>query len=407
MKLKKIAGKALLVMIMVTLLPMAANAQKWDGLAKTPPMGWNSWNKFASNINEKQIKEIADAMVSTGLRDAGYVYLNLDDTWHGARDANGFITADAKKFPNGIKALADYVHSKGLKFGIYSDAGCQTCGGMPGSLGHEYQDAITYANWGVDYLKYDWCNTTDVNPKGAYALMRDALHSAGRPIVLSMCEWGNSKPWEWAQNVGHSWRTTADICCCFDCVLDFGTFQQLGVTAILDKNEPLRASAGPGHWNDPDMLEVGNGMTVNQDRAHFTLWCMMAAPLILGNDIRNMSAETKTIIMNKDVIAIDQDPLGVQGMRYKTESGLEFWFKPLEGGDWAMCIFNRTLEARDYTIYWGAYDFHDSVSGKNTELYRHTYKVKNLWSGKDEGTTATAKKVAIPAQDVVLYRLTR
>lgn len=383
----------------------AGNAQKWENLANTPPMGWNSWNKFTSNINEKVIKEIADVMEKSGLKDAGYVYLNIDDTWHGTRDENGFITADSKKFPKGMKELGDYIHSKGLKFGIYSDAGCQTCGGYPGSLGHEYQDAMTYAKWGVDYLKYDWCNTTNIDPKGAYTLMRDALRSAGRPILFSLCEWGNSKPWEWAKETGHMWRTTGDICNGFNVMLDFGGFKQHGVLSILDLNEPLREYAGPGHWNDPDMLEVGNGMSFNQDKAHFSLWCMMAAPLILGNDIRNMSDETKSIILNKDVIAIDQDPLGVQGLRFKVENGVEYWFKPLENGDWAMCVFNRNTLPTEINLNWSNFDFYDQFSKKKTELASHIYSVKNLWSGKMEGKTDKSKKYILPGEDVMMYRL--
>ena len=264
---------------------------KWEGLADTPQMGWSSWNKFQTNIHEDLIKDIADKMVEYGLVDAGYVYLNLDDGWHGERDAQGFIHEDPEKFPSGMKALADYLHARGLKLGIYSDAGTNTCACYAGSLGHEYQDAFMYAHWGVDYLKYDWCYTNNINPKGAYALMRNALRAAGRPILFSMCEWGSSKPWEWAADVGHSWRTTGDIGISFMPIpLRHGPdgrplWKALGVMEIVEMNEPLRQYAGPGHWNDPDMLEVGNGMSVSEDRAHFTLWCMMAAPLILGNDI--------------------------------------------------------------------------------------------------------------------------
>ncbi len=383
------------------------NAQKWEGLAQTPPMGWNSWNKFSSNIDENTIKEIADAMVSSGLADAGYVYLNIDDTWHGPRDENGFITADSKKFPKGMKELGDYIHNKGLKFGIYSDAGCKTCGGYPGSQGHEYQDARVYANWGVDFLKYDWCFTENVNPKSAYTLMRDALRQAGRPILFSMCEWGTSNPWEWAKDVSHMWRTTGDIHNGFDSEKEYGGFKTLGVLQILDKTEPLRQYSGPGHWNDPDMLEVGNGMPVNQDRAHFTMWCMLSAPLILGNDIRNMSAETKAIVLNKEVIALDQDSLGIQALRFKKENGLEFWFKPLSNGDWAMCILNRSLEPLNYTINWSDYNFTDQLTQKGTDLGVKKYNIKNLWTGKNEGNTEKSRIVTIPAQDVILYRLSK
>ncbi len=405
--------KQLLFMATLALLlagAPCAKAQKFEGLADTPAMGWNSWNKFACDIDENIIKDIADQMVDTGLRDAGYIYLNLDDCWHGERDSLGFIQSDPVKFPSGIKALADYVHARGLKLGIYSDAGRRTCGGRPGSFGHEYQDALQYARWGIDYLKYDWCESQDINPVGAYNLMRDALRAAGRPIYFSMCEWGSSNPWEWAAETGHSWRTTGDIFNCFDCVDQHPGFAAYGVLQILDMQEGLRKYAGPGHWNDPDMLEVGNGQTVNEDRAHFTMWCMLSAPLILGNDLRNMSQETKAIILNKEVIAIDQDKLGVQGLKLKAEDGLEFWFKPLAGGDWAFCILNRTTEPKTYTIDWQKFNFTDEeVSKLSTDFDKKVYTVRNLWT-KDtkksvEGNTKKIKQVTIPGHDVVLYRL--
>lgn len=394
-----------LAFCLLLLVSISASAQKWENLAQTPQMGWSTWNKFQCNINEQIIRDIADEMVSSGLRDAGYVYLNIDDCWHGGRDSLGFIFADKEKFPSGIAALADYVHSKGLKLGIYSDAGRETCGGRPGSQGHEYQDAITYASWGIDYLKYDWCMTENVNATAAYTLMRDALRDAGRPILFSMCEWGDNKPWLWAREIGHSWRTTADICCCFDCTLNYGNFTQLGVMQIVDINAPLREYAGLGHWNDPDMLEVGNGMTVNQDRAHFSLWCMMAAPLILGNDLKNMQKETKEIILNREMIAIDQDTLGVQGLRFREEEGLEFWLKPLAGGDWAMLILNRTLQPREYYLNWDCFDMTDHISGYSTDISSHTYRVRDLWQHADAGKTNKNKTITIPAQDVIVYRL--
>ena len=342
--------KMLIMGGMLALMAMPVKAQKWEGLADTPQMGWSTWNKFQGNISEDVIRGIADVMAESGLRDAGYTYINIDDCWHGKRDANGFIQADAKKFPNGMKALADYVHSKGLKLGIYSDAGTATCAGEPGSLGHEYQDALQYARWGVDYLKYDWCNTTNVNPQCAYQLISDALRAAGRPIFLSMCEWGSSKPWKWARQIGHSWRTTPDIWCDFDSLRVFPGYSQFGVMQCIQYNDTLRQYAGKGYWNDPDMLEVGNGMTENEDRAHFTMWCMMASPLILGNDLRNMSDATRNIIMNKDMIAIDQDTLGIQGLHYCDRDGLQFWFKPLAGGDWAFTILNPIPRFTRYII---------------------------------------------------------
>lgn len=381
-----------------------SNLPKPD-LCQTPPMGWSSWNVFACNIDENLIREIADVMISSGLKDAGYTYVNMDDCWHGERDTDGFIQADPIRFAGGVKALADYVHDKGLKLGIYSDAGSETCGGKPGSQGHEYQDALQYARWGIDYLKYDWCNTENVNSKGAYALMAKALRQSGRDIVFSLCEWGDTQAYSWAAELGHLWRTTGDVNCCFDCELDFGGWKSLGVLKILDKNEPLRRFAGPGHWNDPDMLEVGNGMTVSEDRAHFSMWCMMAAPLILGNDIRTMSKETAEIILNKEMIAVDQDRLGIQGLRYRVESGLEYWLKPLENGDWAFCILNRTLEDRTIQLDFSSFNMYDNLSGHAFQTASHTYKVRNLWSHKDEADSQKVRKVVIPAHDVVVYRL--
>ena len=392
------------------LIPLGARAQKWEDMGRTPQMGWNTWNKFAGRINEKLIRETADAMVNEGLLDAGYIYLNMDDCWHGERNADGFITENKEKFPSGLKAVSDYVHSKGLLFGIYSDAGRKTCGGYPGSFGHEYQDAIQYARWGVDYLKYDWCETEDINPRAAYPLMRDALRAAGRPIFFSMCEWGQSKPWTWASEVGHSWRTTGDISAIFD-GKGLRTWEN-SVMTILEQNVGLRKFAGPGHWNDPDMLEVGNGMTVNEDRAHFTLWCMMAAPLILGNDITNMTQETRDIILNRDVIAIDQDTLGVQGLRLKDEGGLQYWFKPLADGDWAFCLFNRGTEPVTQTIDWMTLCFTDEeVSGLSTSFDTTIYTLQDLWEkpSKKKAKALTTKKpltVTVPGHDVLLFRLT-
>lgn len=387
-----------------------AQAQKWEGLADTPQMGWSTWNKFQGNISEDVIKGIADAMVDEGLRDAGYVYLNIDDCWHGQRDENGFITADATKFPNGMKAVADYIHTKGLKFGIYSDAGRKTCGGMPGSFGHEYQDALQYARWEVDYLKYDWCENQNINPVGAYELMSQALRDAGRPIFLSMCEWGDNQPWRWANQTGHSWRTTPDIWCDFDSLRVFPGYTQFGVMQCINFNDTLRAYAGKGYWNDPDMLEVGNGMTVNEDRAHFTMWCMMASPLILGNDLRHMTQETRDIILNKDMIAIDQDTLGVQGLHLCDKDGLAFWFKPLAGGDWAFTILNPTKEDKTYELNWQDFNLTDEeVSGLSTQFDNIIYKVYNLWTHKAEGKTSkknkTDRKLLVKSRDVVSYRL--
>jgi len=253
-----------------------------------------------------------------------------------------------RTFPSGIKSLADYVHSRGLKFGIYSDAGTMTCAKPPGSRGHEYQDALQYAAWGVDYLKYDWCNTGTQNARAAYSTMRDALKSAGRPIVFSLCEWGSNKPWLWATDVGNLWRTTGDISDCWDCKKG-----QLSLVQIADLQVGLETYAGPGHWNDPDMLEVGNGgMTTTEYRSHFGLWCILAAPLMAGNDLKNMSPEIKEILTNKEVIAIDRDPLGMQGRRLRKNGDTEVWAKQLKEGGRAVVLFNRGASDADISVSW-------------------------------------------------------
>ncbi len=386
---------------------VSAYGQKFDQLALTPPMGWNSWNKFNSGVNEKLIRETADAMVSSGMKDAGYQYVNIDDCWQGQRDGEGYIQPDPKRFPSGMKALADYIHSKGLKIGIYSDAGAKTCGGRPGSRGHEYQDALTYAKWGIDYLKYDWCNADDLNAKGAYTTMRDALYATGRPTVFSICEWGNNRPWEWGPKVGNLWRTTGDIYPCFDCKKDHGTWYQWGVLQILDMQKGLRGYAGPGHWNDPDMLEVGNGMSVNEDRAHFSMWCMLAAPLIAGNDLRNMSKETAGILMNKGAIAIDQDALGIEGFKYSEKDGLEVWFKPLADDAWAMCVLNRNTRPQKFVFNWKAENVADDLSKRATHFDTTAYEVRDLWEKKDLGTTKETLNADVPEHDVLMLRLTK
>lgn len=390
----------------VFFIGMGGQAQKFEDLADTPPMGWNSWNKFACDVNEEMIRGIADAMVESGMKDAGYQYVLIDDCWHGGRDSLGFIYADSTKFPNGMKALADYVHSKGLKLGIYSDAGTETCAGYPGGRGYEYQDALQYAKWGIDFLKYDWCNTENVNPIGAYATMRDALYKAGRPILFSMCEWGDNQPWEWAEDIGHMWRTTGDIYLCWDCKHDHGGYYSWGVTRILDMQDGLRKYAGPGHWNDPDMLEVGNGMPVNEDRAHFSMWAMLAAPLISGNDLRDMTPETIEILTNDDVIAVNQDPLGVQGFKYSSVNGLETWFKPLDDGEWAVCFFNRGKEEVKVNFDWKSENVVDDVFGYEAGFDEITYSLRNLWAKNNEGKTKKAFKGIVPSHDVIMLRLT-
>jgi len=388
------------------LFSVSAFSQKFDGMALTPPMGWNSWNKFACNVDENLIRGVADAMVSSGMKDAGYQYIVIDDCWHGSRDSLGFIHPDLQRFPSGIKALADYIHSKGLKFGIYSDAGWQTCGGRPGSRGYEFQDAQTYAKWGVDYLKYDWCNTEGLNQEGAYMTMRNALYKAGRPLVLSICEWGDGKPWTWGPKMGHLWRTTGDITNCFDCIVDHGTWKQWGVMQIIDKQDGLREFAGPDHWNDPDMMEVGNGLSFNEERAHFSMWCMLAAPLIAGNDLSNMSKETKSVLTNKEAIAIDQDSLGIQGFKYSTKDSVETWFKPLSKGDWAICFLNRGTKPQTVNFFWKENLVSDKFSNRDANFAKTVYSIRDLWLKKDEGTTSKHYMAEINGHDAKLLRLT-
>jgi alpha-galactosidase len=398
--------------IFISLLGMLSSrhvqAQKFEGLALTPPMGWNSWNKFQCNVDERMIREIADAMVSSGMKDAGYQYVVIDDCWHGERDSLGFIHPDPERFPSGMKALADYVHSKGLKFGIYSCAGIKTCAGRPGSRGHEYQDALTYARWGVDYLKYDWCNTAGLSAAGAYTTMRDALFAAGRPVVFSLCEWGDNQPWLWAKDVGHLWRITGDIMNCFDCEVNHGTWSSWGAMKIVEMRKDIRKYAGPDHWNDPDMLEVGNGMSVSEDRSHFSLWCILAAPLIAGNDLRAMSRETIGILTDSEVIAVDQDSLGVQGFRYNdNDEGLEAWVKPLSHGDWAVCFLNRSGGVKKATIDWARYFIHDDLSQAVLDANHAVYTIRDLWNKTNLGTTQKRLNVEVLPEDVLMLRLTK
>ncbi|HNW50728.1 MAG TPA: glycoside hydrolase family 27 protein [Prolixibacteraceae bacterium] len=397
--------KRIFLTILAVSLFVAANAQKFPGLAETPPMGWNSWNIYACDINENLIKEVAKAMVDRGLRDAGYEYVVIDDCWHGVRDSLGFIQCDPVKFPSGIKALADYIHSLGLKFGIYSDAGWKTCGGRPGSRGYEFQDAMQYAKWGVDYLKYDWCSTDGLNAVGAYQTMRDALYKAGRPIVFSMCEWGQSKPWLWAKDTGHLWRTTGDICNKWEGNITYGTWTAWSAMTILDMQDGLREYAGPGHWNDPDMMEVGNGLSVSENRAHFSMWCMIAAPLIAGTNIQKASDETIAILTNEEAISINQDKLGVQGFKFSKKDSLEIWYKPLADNEWAVCFLNRDSLSKSIDYSWVEQNVIDGFAKRVTNFPFITYSVRDVWAHKELGNTKINLKAQLPPHDVLMLRL--
>jgi len=393
-----------LSMLRVTCLSVAAlsmfgsfigNAQT-DGLASRPPMGWNSWNHFHRNVDDAAVRAQADAMVSSGMRDAGYVYVNIDDTWQGDRDAQGNIQANSR-FPD-MKALADYVHSKGLKIGIYSSPGALTCAKFAGSLGHEVQDARTYAAWGMDYLKYDLCGLREqmkvaATPEeahkimfDAYIKMRDALKATGRPIVYSLCQYGNDAVWRWGTEVGGNlWRTTGDISDKYSSMEAIG-FSQAGLANF----------AGPGHWNDPDMLEVGNGgMNADEYRTHMSLWAILAAPLLAGNDLSTMTAETKAMLTNRDVIAVDQDAAGKQGDRAWVEGPLEIWVRQLADGSKAVGVFNRHPSALTATVDFKALGFTRAV------------KARDIWQGKDMGTISAPYTARIPGHGVLFLKVSQ
>jgi alpha-galactosidase len=379
-------------------LPICALRAQSAKLAATPPMGWNSWNHFAGKVNDADVRAAADAIVSSGMRDAGYIYVNIDDTWEGQRDAQGNIQTNSK-FPD-MKALADYVHSKGLKLGIYSSPGPKTCAGYEGSYGHEQQDASTYAKWGIDYLKYDLCSYRGIMYKEAkndqqkqwsmmqqaYEKMHRALLNTHRPIVYSLCQYGWDAVWNWGPKVGGNlWRTTGDISDNYDRMSVIG-FSQAG----------LAKYAAPGHWNDPDMLEVGNGkMKPDEYRTHMSLWAILAAPLLAGNDLSQMDETTKSILMNKEVIAVDQDALGKQGDRVSAIGPYEVWMKPLKDGSRAVALFNRSEAVYPITLQLQAVGFSGPAHARD------------LWAHKDLGILHGSYTATVPKHGVVMLRLSR
>ena len=378
-------------------LSYAASAQS-AAVAQTPPMGWNSWNYFAGRVTDKDIRDSADQIVASGMRDAGYLYVNIDDTWEGERDANGVLHSN-EKFPD-MKALADYVHSKGLKIGIYSSPGPKTCAGFEGSLGHEEQDAQLYASWGIDYLKYDLCSFHTVMQAkapddkaaqmrlmiAAYDKMGKALKTTGRPIVYSFCQYGWDSVWEWAPSVGGNlWRTTGDVSANWDRIYD-----------LLSQQAGLEGYAGPGHWNDPDMLEVGNGrLSLAENRSHFSMWAMLAAPLLAGNDLPHMTPEIKAILTNRDVIAIDQDRLGKQGSRVYSDGEVEVWMRPLAGGALAVAVFNVGSDRLS------THPFHLSLTKLGLD---GPLTGKNLWTG-DKVTLTNHQPIELASHDILLVRV--
>jgi alpha-galactosidase len=361
-------------------------------------MGWNSWNHFAEKVTDADVRAAADMIVSSGMRDAGYIYVNIDDTWEGERDASGVLHTN-NKFPD-MKALADYVHSKGLKIGIYSSPGPKTCGNYEGSYQHEEQDARMYAEWGFDYLKYDLCSLNPILEKesngdraryfelekAAYDKMHKALVATGRPIVFSLCQYGFDDVWKWGPMVGGNlWRTTDDIQDNWNSMTAIG-FQQNG----------LEKYAGPGHWNDPDMLEIGNGgLKPNEERLHMTLWSILAAPLLAGNDLSKMTPETLAILTNREVIAIDQDKLGKQGYRVSAEGPVEIWEKPLEGGAKAVAVFNRGESPRNITL------------DLKTVGFKQGAKLRDLWAGQDVTSNDGTYTATVPHHSVVLLKISK
>ena len=389
---------ALLAGIACILLACPMMQAQSSSLAATPPMGWNSWNHFARNVNDADVRAAADAMVASGMRDAGYIYVNIDDTWEGERDAQGNIQTNSK-FPD-MKALADYVHSKGMKLGIYSSPGPKTCGGYAGSYEHEQQDADTYAKWGIDYLKYDLCSYGGIMKKEAgdnqqkqwemmhqaYEKMHQALLNTHRPIVFSLCQYGFDAVWNWGPTVGGNlWRTTGDIKDNYERMSLIG-FAQAGLSKY----------AAPGHWNDPDMLEIGNGhMTPDEYRTHMSLWAILAAPLLAGNDLSQMDDMTKSILMNKEVIAVDQDRRGIQGDRVSATGPFEIWMKPLEGGAKAVALFNRSEAVYPITVQLKDVGFNGPVHARD------------LWAHKDLGTLQGSYTAVIPRHGVVMLRLSK
>ena len=337
-----------------------------DGLALTPPMGWNSWNRFGPYISEQLVLDTADALIESGLRDVGYQYVVIDDAWHeSSRDENGDLAENLWAFPHGMKWLADRIHDRDLRFGLYTDAGTKTCQGYPGSLGHEARDAKRFADLGVDFIKVDWCHTTGLRGRTTYPKWSAAIAATGRPMLLSICEWGRDKPWEWAGTCGHMWRTSHDIADTWESLMD-----------VVDRQGDLHPHAGPGHWNDPDMLEVGNGgMTDEEYRTHMSLWAMLAAPLMAGNDLRDMSAATRETLTAPDVIAIDQDPLGRQGRRVSSTGTAEVWARPLHDGGHAVLLFNRGDTTQNVRVHW------EDIGAAST---REPH-VRDLWRRADVG----------------------
>ncbi len=404
----KSLGAGLLGWLVMVLTPMNSHAQ----LAKTPPMGFNTWNNFGcNNISQTVIQGITDAMATNGMKDAGYTYVNVDDCWEGPRDANGFISATNQWTGNSLKSVADYVHSKGMKFGAYTSLGKTTCdqSGHAATYGFESQDVRQWVSWGVDYIKVDWCNVVtsqSANPGKAYKVLGDTIYkyagpTSARPIVYSICNWGVGNPWTFGRSSGGQlWRTTGDI------------NQSWGsITGNLDQQVNLFSYAGPGGpgesggWNDPDMLEVGRGsLNADENKAHFGMWCLLTAPLIAGNDVRTMSSEVLNILINKEVIAVDQDSLGIQAQRLSAANNIEVWAKPMMGNCRALGLFNRSGATASITVNWADLNKWTTVGPWSATT---SATVRDLWTKTDLGTNKSGSySVSVPSHGLAMLKLT-
>ena len=365
-----------------------------DGLVLTPPMGWYPWNQFGQEPqNEQLIKEITDAVVKRGMRDAGYLFVGPDEGICFERGTNGLLTPVLSRYSSGLRGLGDYIHHSGLKYALYTDAGTRTCSkAMPGTKGHEFDDMRSFAEWRCDYVKIDWCNTEGMNVTNAYTLLHQAQLAAGRPIVHSLCSWGDGEPWNWAAAVGHLWRTDTDIC-------GPGSVNWQLAMKIAFRNQKLFPSAGPGHWNDPDMMIVGmDCLTETQNRAFFSLWCIMASPLIAGNDVRTMSPATVAILTNLEAIGVNQDPLGIQGHVVRNANGVSLWAaKPLYDGSQAVVVYNEQPSPAQVRVDWSELGLPESC-----DLF-----VRNLWTHQTTGPFRKEISLTVQGGDVAMLRFSK
>lgn len=378
-------------LVLATNLAVGGAHAQSSKLAATPPMGWNTWYAFGCHVTEADVKNAVDTMASNGMKAAGYEYINLDDCWQGNRDQQGHIHSN-DRFPD-MKALGNYIHVRGFKFGIYSSPGPKTCGGFAGSYGYEKEDAETYAGWGVDFLKYDWCSAGKVYKpdqiEAAYEKMHEAILETGRPMIYSLCEYGVEAPWLWGPKVGASlWRTTGDV----SNRIDFQEYERMMFVGF--GQDGLQAYAGPGHWNDPDFLQVGNlGLDLDADKTQMSLWSLLAAPLFSSADLTKLTAAQLAVLTNREVIAVDQDPKGIQGRRISQTGPVQVWAKPLSGGRMAIGLINS-----------GESPLPASVNFRELG-YSHPVRMQDLWEQKNLGMFNGSYSTTVPKHGVVLIEI--